>query len=97
LLDRLDILAIFFVWIGVVEPKIAHSTEFRGEAEIEANGLGVSDMQIAIRFRWKTRLHPALIFFSLEVLGDNIAYEMRWRAVTYCCGRSLFAVICRFR
>ena len=50
-LDGVDIFLLFLGRIGVVEAQIAVAAEFLGDAEIEADRLGVADMQIAVRLR----------------------------------------------
>ena len=54
-LDGVDIFLGFLGRIGVVVTQIAMAAELAGDAEIEANRLGVADMQIAIRLRRKAR------------------------------------------
>ena len=54
-LDGIDVFNLFLAWIGVVKTQIALAAEFRGKTKIEAYRLGMADMQIAVRFRWKAR------------------------------------------
>jgi hypothetical protein len=86
--DRIDVLDIFLARIGVVETQIAPAAELGGEAKIEANRLGVADVQIAIRLRRKPSVDSALIFALLEILSDNVAYEMRRRRLS----RAIFGI-----
>ena len=95
MLDGFDVLTILFTRISVIETKVAQTAEFRREAEIEANGLGMPDVEVTIRLWRKSGLHPAAIFFLLEVLGDDIAYKMRRRGVARCHCRIFFAVRCQ--
>ena len=48
-LDGVDIFLLFLGRVGVVEAQMAAAAEFLGDAEIEADRLGVADMQIAVR------------------------------------------------
>ncbi len=48
-LDGIDIFLLFLGRIGVVEPQMAAAAEFLGDAEVQADRLGVADMQIAVR------------------------------------------------
>jgi hypothetical protein len=50
-LDGVDIFLLFLGGIGVVEAQMAAPAEFLRHAEIQADRLGVADMQIAVRLR----------------------------------------------
>ncbi len=54
-LDGIDIFLLLLGRIGIVEAQIAVAAEFLGDAEIEANRLGVADMEIAVRLGRKAR------------------------------------------
>jgi hypothetical protein len=74
-LDRVDILLLLLGRVGVVEAQVAASAELLRHAEIEADRLGVADMQVAVGFRREAgddlgmaaRLHIAL---------DDVANEI---------------------
>jgi hypothetical protein len=46
------------------------------EAEVQAGGLGVANVQVAIGFRGKAGYHIAAEFTCLVVVGDYGAYEV---------------------
>ena len=48
-LDGVDVFLLFLGRIGVVEAQIAVAAELLRDAEIQADRLGVADMQIAVR------------------------------------------------
>ena len=48
---------------------------FFGEREIEADGLGVADVQIAVRLRRKARMHAAAVFAGSQIPGNHLADE----------------------
>ena len=50
-LDGVDIFLLLLGRVGVVEAQMAAAGKFLGDAEIEADRLGVADMQIAVRLR----------------------------------------------
>ena len=52
-LDGVDVFLLLLGRIGVVEAQIALAAELLGDAEIQADGLGVSDMEIAVGLRRK--------------------------------------------
>ena len=42
-----------------------------GKAEIQANGFGMADVKIAIRFGWETRMDAFRILAILEIFLDQ--------------------------
>ena len=48
--DGVDVLLLFFRRVGVVEPQVAAAVELAGDAEVEADGLGVADVEVAVGF-----------------------------------------------
>ena len=52
-LDGVDIFLLLLGRVGVVEAQVAVAAELLGDAEIEADRLGVADMEIAVRLRRK--------------------------------------------
>ena len=79
--DGVDELLLFLGGVGVVEAQVAASAEFFRHAEIEADRLGVADMQVAVRLRRETRDDLGVALFG-DVAGDDIADEIArgwWR------------------
>ena len=75
--DGVDVLLLFFFGIGVVEAEIGLAAEFVGESEVEADGFGVADVQIAVRLRRKARLDDRVaVFFGFQILDHRIADEV---------------------
>ena len=54
-LNGVDVLLLFFGGVGVVEAQVAGAAVFLGHTEIEADGLGVADVQISVGFGRKAR------------------------------------------
>ena len=87
-LDGVDIFLLFLGRIGVVETQIAAAAEFLRDAEIQADRLGVADMQIAVRLGRKAGDHlfdaPG-IEIGLDDVADEIApASARCRLVAAC-------------
>ena len=57
--DGIDILLIFFFRIGVIETEVTDATVITGKTEVKANALGMTDMEVSIRFRWESSLNPS--------------------------------------
>jgi hypothetical protein len=47
-------------------------------AEVEADGLGVADVEITVRFRRESGDHSPAVFAGRTVGGDDVANEIGW-------------------
>ena len=70
LLNGIDVFGVFLHGVGVVETQIAQTAVFLGESEIDADGLGMADVQIAVGFGRKTGVHA-----SAEAAGKIILID----------------------
>src|SRR5690606_20925461 len=61
--------------VGVVETQIANATEFLCQTEVQADRLGVADMQIAVRLRRETR-DDAGVLAGIQVGLDDRAEKI---------------------
>jgi len=57
--DGLDVFFFFLNWICIIEPQIAQTVEFGGDAEIETDALGVANVEIAVGLRRESRRNRA--------------------------------------
>ncbi len=53
--DRLDVLHLLLLGVGVVEAHVADAAVLLGEAEVQADRLGVADVQVAVGLRREAR------------------------------------------
>ena len=60
--DRIHIFLVFSARVRIVHAQIAGAAILGGDAEIEADGLGMSDMGVSVRFGGKPGGHTALVF-----------------------------------
>ena len=74
-LDGIDIFLLFLGRIGVVEAQIAAPCKFLRDAEIERDRFGMTDMQIAVRFRGKPG-HDLFVPVLIEIGLDDVANEI---------------------
>ncbi len=89
-LDGVDVLLLFFLGIGVVEAQVGFAAELVGEAEVDADGLGVADVEVAVGLGRKAGLDVGVaVFFGAHVFGDDVAEEVGGSGVS---GLSGFAV-----
>ena len=75
-LDGVDVFLLLLGRIGVVEAQMAAAAELLGDAEIEADRLGVADVQIAVRLGRKAGHHrrmPLGVEIGLDDVADEIA------------------------
>ena len=70
--DRLHVLDVFLRRIGVIHAEVADAAEFAGDAEIQADRLGVADVEVAVGLGRKPRV-TLRIFPGFQVFGDNVA------------------------
>ena len=78
LLDRVDVLDVLLGRVGVVHAQVAHAVVFFGGAKVDADRLGVTDMQIAVRLGRKTRVY-GFSFISAafgNILVDKVVNEV---------------------
>ncbi len=76
LLDGVNILHVFFYRIGIVEAQIALAAKILGESEIQTDGFGMTDMQVAVGFGGEARVNPAVETAAFVVLCDARAQEV---------------------
>ncbi len=75
--DGIDVLLLFLLGIGVVEAQVGLAAELVGEAEVEADGLGVADVEVAVGLGRKAGLDDCVaVLFGAHILGDLIAEEV---------------------
>ncbi len=80
-LDGFDVFGFLFFGIGVVEAEVAlRARVFLGDAEIQADGFRVADVQVAVRLRRETG-DGGLVFSGGEVGGDDLADEIEFWCV----------------
>jgi hypothetical protein len=75
-LDRVDVLLLLFGRVRVIEAEVTAAAELMRDAEVEADRLGVADVQVAVRLRRKAgddgRV-PAVPHVGGHDLADEVA------------------------
>ena len=92
LLDRLDKPLVLGLGVRVIETQHRRAAELVGHTEVEADRLGVPNMQKTIRLRWETCLDATAVGARRAVLLEHLADEVGARVG----GRAL-AVVARGR
>ena len=75
LLDGINVFHVFLHRIGIVKAQIALAAEIPGKAEVDADGLGVADVQVPVGFGRKARVHSAAEAAAFVVLRNARAQE----------------------
>src|SRR5690606_26857234 len=74
-LDRGDVLGVFPGRVGVVEAQVAAAAELGGDAEVQADRLGVADVQVAVRLRREAGADRGVLAAG-QVLADDLPDEV---------------------
>ena len=76
-LEGLDVPHLLGLGVRVVEPEVGDAADVFGNAEVQADGLGVSDRRKAVGLRWKAR-DDLRVATLLNVASDDLAHEVTW-------------------
>ena len=79
-LNGADVLILFLLGIGVVKTQIAAPAKLAGQAEIETDGLGMTDMQVTVGLGGKAGYH-GLDHTLIEVFGNDLLDKILWLGV----------------
>jgi hypothetical protein len=78
--DGVDVFLFFLLRVGVVETHVAAAGVVSGQAEVQADRLGVADVQVAVRLGRKTGDHLgqglAILAAALGIgTGDQVGFD----------------------
>ena len=76
-LNGFDVFGVFLDGVGIVEAQVAQAAVFLGQSEIDAYGLGVAYVQVAVGFGRKAGVHAAAETAGKIVLIDAGAEKIR--------------------
>jgi hypothetical protein len=62
--------------VCIIESEVAEPFIVGRDSEVQTNRLGMSDMEVPIRFWWESGVNPALILIYFEVLIDDFPDEV---------------------
>ncbi len=79
-LNAVDVFVLFLGGVGVVESHMAAAAEAPPHAEIQADGLGVADMEISVGLRRKPG-HDSLNAPCGQIASHDISDEVAWSLV----------------
>ena len=77
LLDGPDVLHVLGEGIGVVEAEVADAPILLSQTEVQDDGLGMPDVEVAVGLRRKPGFHPAPVGPIFLVFGDDGPDEVR--------------------
>ena len=79
--DGLDVFGFLFFWIGIVKAEMAFRTGvLASDAEVEADGFRVPDVQVAVRLRRETG-DGGFVFSGREIGGDDFPDEVEFCSI----------------
>jgi hypothetical protein len=78
--DRIDVLLLLFLRVGVVEAQVADAAVFLRQAEVEGDALGVADVRVAVRLGRKAGADPRRISRRAGVMGASPGVPAKVRA-----------------
>ena len=73
--DIFYVFVVFLTWVGVIKSEVADTLVFFGYTEVHADGLGMTDVKVAVRLWWKTGLDSTSVLTFLEVFLNQLFYE----------------------
>ena len=76
-LDGGHVRSLFPAGIGVIEPQVAQTAEFGGNPEIEADGLGMAEMQVAVGLGGEAGVNPSPVLARPDVFLYDVADKIR--------------------
>jgi hypothetical protein len=74
-LNRVDVLLLFLSGVRVIEPQVAAPAELARDAEVEADRLGMADVQVAVGLGREAR-DDCLVPAFPQVAGNDLADEI---------------------
>jgi hypothetical protein len=75
--DGIDVLLLFLLRVGVVEAQVELAAELLGDAVVQADALGVANVQIAVRLRREPRRHPSAPFARPDIVRHDLPDEVQ--------------------
>ena len=75
-LDALYVLGVLLRGVRVVETEVACAAILLGNAEVQRNGLGMTDVQVAVRLGREARLDASAVKTFRQVLLHFLLYEV---------------------
>ena len=73
--DIFYVFVVFLTWVGVIKSEVADTLVFFGYTEVHADGLGMTDVKVAVRLWWETGLDSTSVLTFLEVFLNQLFYE----------------------
>ena len=73
--DGLDVFDLLLGRVGVVEPQVAHAAVLPGDTEIQADGLCVTEVQVAVGLGREAG-DDLLVAFGGDILRDDFSDEI---------------------
>ena len=80
--DGVNVFVVFFFGVGVVKTQVTQAVVNIRQTEVQADGFGVSDVQVAVGF-WRETGLDGIVFAAFEVFFDEGADEVVVRELIF--------------
>ena len=84
--DRILVFDVFLDRVGIVKAQMTDTAVFAGQAEVQADGFGVTYMQVTVGLGREAGHHAAAILAGALILGHDLPKEIRGHR----CGRIMW-------
>ena len=76
LFNGFDVFNGFLARVGIVKAQVAQAVEFVGQTKIQADRLGMPDVQVPVGLRRKPGVDPPVIFAVADIFGNDLLDEV---------------------
>ena len=80
--NGVDVFVVFFFGVGIIETQVAQAVIDIRQTEVQADGFGVTDVQVAVGFGREAGL-DGFVFAAFEIFFDDGADEMVVRELVF--------------
>jgi hypothetical protein len=75
--------------VGIIKPQITQAAKFLGNAKIQTDGFGVTNVQVPIRLRRKPGMYSLTKSSSVLIGSDQSPNKIDWEMVFRRCHRQM--------
>src|SRR5262249_18277864 len=87
---------VFLRRVGVIKTQVTGACVFCRDTKVETDGLGMANVEMAVRFWWKTCRDPPVMLVGLEVCSNNVTNKIRYRSIDSALRATLSVSFCWF-
>ena len=80
--NGIDVFDLFLSRVGIIHPNVTNTAKFVSDSKVEADRLGMSDVEIAIRLGRKAGVNLG-VFPRMHIFRHDIADEIGWSSYVF--------------